>query len=110
MIITSNKVPFIYYTIESTSLPLRQRQFFYGSLTNHTILLDDLVCTGVEDSLLNCTRIPAGDIGVTDCTHSEDAGVRCNGKAILLPFLCYHKSIITKLYDNNPSDIYHHCR
>ena len=42
------------------------------------------MCTGDEESLLNCTRIPAGDVGVSDCTHSEDAGVRCNGKVMLL--------------------------
>ena len=42
------------------------------------------MCTGDEESLLNCTRIPAGDVGVSDCTHSEDAGVRCNGKAMFL--------------------------
>ena len=76
----NHKDSYIDYTTESTSLPLRQRQSFYGTLSNHTILLDDLVCTGDEESLLNCTRIPAGDVGVSDCTHSEDAGVRCNGK------------------------------
>ena len=84
-----DEVSFIYYTLVSTSLPLRQRQSFYGTLTNHTLLLDDLVCTGDENSLLNCIRIPAGDIGVSDCTHSEDAGVRCNGKAIFIIIVMY---------------------
>ena len=47
---------------------------FYGS-----ILLDDLMCAGNEDSLLNCTH---RGVGRHDCEsdHSEDAGVRCNAK------------------------------
>ena len=59
------------------SIPVRQS--FYGSLPNHTTLLDDLVCTGNEDNLLECPRMPDAALGVSDCTHSEDAGVRCGG-------------------------------
>ena len=44
---------------------------------NGSILLDDLVCTGSEDSLLDC--VDTGDIRSNDCDHSEDAGVRCEG-------------------------------
>ena len=38
------------------------------------ILLDDLGCTGTEDSLFNC---PNRGIGVHNCAHSEDVGVVC---------------------------------
>jgi deleted-in-malignant-brain-tumors protein 1 len=37
------------------------------------ILLDDLACTGEEESLLDC----AFHSGTHTCDHSEDAGVRC---------------------------------
>ena len=44
---------------------------------NYSILLDNLMCEGNENSLLDCaTDVP---IGSSDCEHSEDAGVRCEG-------------------------------
>ena len=45
---------------------------------NGSILLDNLVCEGDESSLLNCASDVA--IGYSDCQHSEDAGVKCEGK------------------------------
>ena len=53
---------------------MRNGQYGEGS---GSILLDDLVCTGSEDSLLDCIDI--SEIGSHDCDHSEDAGVRCEG-------------------------------
>ena len=61
----------------STSLPVRQA--YYGSPADHSILLDDLVCSGNENSLLDCPRVPSAGVGVSDCSHFEDAGVRCEG-------------------------------
>ena len=41
------------------------------------ILLDNVVCRGAESSLLECSTNP---IRQHNCNHSEDAGVRCEGK------------------------------
>ena len=38
------------------------------------IQLDDLLCVGDENALVNCSANP---IGEHNCDHSEDAGVRC---------------------------------
>ncbi|XP_041455891.1 deleted in malignant brain tumors 1 protein-like [Lytechinus variegatus] len=39
------------------------------------IALDELNCTGDEDSLFQCKNL---GIGVHDCEHGEDVGVRCS--------------------------------
>ena len=44
---------------------------------NGQIWLDGIRCVGTEASLLDCPRETS--IGIHDCTHSEDAGVRCAG-------------------------------
>ena len=38
------------------------------------ILLDNVACTGLENSLVNCSF----DNNTSDCAHSEDAGVQCD--------------------------------
>ena len=42
-----------------------------------SILLDEVRCSGSESSLSQCSH---HEIGSHDCTHSEDAGVKCGGK------------------------------
>ena len=37
------------------------------------ILLDNLACSGLENTLVNCSY----DSHTGDCYHSDDAGVRC---------------------------------
>ena len=55
------------------AVPLRGAYFGSG---NDSILLDNVVCSGAESSLLECNTNP---IGQHNCDHSEDAGVRCEG-------------------------------
>ena len=38
------------------------------------ILLDNVICNGNEERLENC---PSNGFGVNNCSHGEDAGVRC---------------------------------
>ena len=42
------------------------------------IYLDEVNCTGEENQLLECGHY---GIGVHDCSHYQDAGVRCTGKS-----------------------------
>ena len=39
----------------------------------YPILLDDVACTVYESKLIDCPH----DSNTADCTHSQDAGVRC---------------------------------
>ena len=39
------------------------------------ILLDNVACTGTEQTLTDC---PNNGIGIHNCVHSEDASVRCS--------------------------------
>lgn len=50
----------------------------HGNKTPHgtgQIWLDDVKCTGNEESLSNCVHIGLGN---HNCGHSEDAGVECS--------------------------------
>ena len=42
------------------------------------IVLDDVQCSGSENQLLACTSAPILSVS-SNCGHSDDAGVRCEG-------------------------------
>ena len=61
---------------EIGSLAFRGAHFGSGS---GPIFLDQLNCDGSEERLIECRTIRP--TGLYDCSHSEDAGVRCIGKS-----------------------------
>ena len=61
-----------YHGRGSPSHPGPQHDFGPGA---GEILLDDAKCRGDEESLFSCQHL---GIGVHDCNHNEDAGVRCD--------------------------------
>ena len=48
------------------------------------IYIENVQCNGNESHLEEC---PSSDVGVHDCSHSEDAGVSCKG-------ICYDLGVI----------------
>ena len=49
------------------------------------IFLDEVSCDGTESSLLSCAK---NGLGINDCDHTEDAGVRCQGE-FYISIQCY---------------------
>ena len=68
------------------------------------IVLDDVQCAGTEDSLLNC---PRRELGVHDCNHYEDAGVRCRGEKYRICEIVM--MISTYIYNNRKNCIHESC-
>ena len=50
---------------------------YFGQGTGQ-IVLDDVQCTGWENQLLACRGSPILDVS-SNCDHSDDAGMRCEG-------------------------------
>ena len=48
------------------------------------ILLDNVHCNGSESSLLDCNHL-----NQSNCAHNADAGVRCQGKCMIVTLLMY---------------------
>ena len=59
----------------STPVAVAITSSLYGEI-NGQILLNDVECTGMETSILQC----AHSSNTTDCSHSDDAGVQCIGE------------------------------
>lgn len=49
----------------------------FGIATSGPVHLDDVDCQGDEYRLLECPQVP---VGGGDCTHVDDAGVRCRAE------------------------------
>ena len=62
--------------MSSGAQPLEQAYFGQGP---GEILLDEIICIGNESRLQNCESRSSHD-----CTHLEDAGIRCEGKKFLV--------------------------
>ena len=63
-------------------MPTRNASYGEG---NGDILLDDVVCSGNEENLLECVHNP---LFTTNCIHSEDAGVNCLGVFVNVLYMC----------------------
>ena len=61
------------YIIVSPDQALSNAYFGQGS---GPIFLDNVTCYGTESTLLSCN---SNRIGYENCSHSEDASVRCSG-------------------------------
>ena len=57
-------------------VPLKKSYYGEGS---GSIILDDCECRGDENNLLECPRRLDTSVFTTNCDHTEDAGVKCNG-------------------------------
>ena len=69
------------FTFHADVVALGRSYFGSGS---GAIYLDSVVCNGSEGTLQHCAANP---IGVHNCDHSEDAGVKCGGMFVLFCFL-----------------------
>ena len=67
---------------------IAQLNSYYGAGSGQ-IWLDDVACTSSNTKLLQCHSSP---IGSHSCSHSDEAGVKCEG--IALRQLYYHKYVI----------------
>lgn len=52
---------------------------FDVTLSKIPIILDDVRCTGSEQSLLECSN--SGGVGVHNCVHYEDVVLDCRGNS-----------------------------
>ena len=59
---------------------------YFGQGTGQ-IVLDDVQCTGGENKLLGCISAPILRVS-SNCDHSLDAGVRCEGNPHSLYSVC----------------------
>ena len=62
------------------------------------IFLDNVACFGVESMLVDCTR--SSNIGVHNCQHYDDAGVKCQGKLVMTERILY-LYVSTKINESN---------
>ena len=66
------------------NFPIMRASMRYGNGSGD-ILFDNLMCQGNESSLFDC---PPNEIFDSNCDHSEDAGIVCNGMCVSLQMFC----------------------
>ena len=66
-------ISILYAAIIDAAVYYRNAHFGQG---NGTIAIEDVACVGTETSLLSCS---SSAIFGTTCSHSQDAGVGCEG-------------------------------
>ena len=83
------------------AVALQPTDLVYSEVSG-SILLDEVNCTGEEHGLLECAH---DGIGVHDCSHYQDAGVRCESETNMLTMvhrpqsnLCLGVAVINYLF------------
>ena len=68
-------------TLDIESFPAGAMAVTFGAgdilNTPRNIWLDDVQCSGIEDNLFDC---PSNLVAVTNCNHTQDAGVICQDR------------------------------
>ena len=68
--------------VQSDATAFSNANFGQGTVP---ILLDDVACTATQPRLVDCSY----DSNTADCSHSQDAGVRCVARE-LQSYTCLH--------------------
>ena len=61
----------------------------YFSQGTGPIQLDNIQCTGNEQTILQCSHST-----IDNCGHSQDAGIRCRGKITSSSIICVQKHYV----------------
>lgn len=64
------------FSDDRTVATVRGTHYYGSGGSTMSILLDEVDCQGDETNIFQCGFAP---IGTTDCGHSEDVGVLCQG-------------------------------
>ena len=83
----------------SGSIAFQRARFGQGT---GPILLDDLRCVGTEQTLLDCRL----DLRTGDCSHSEDAGVRCRARG-MRDVMLFYSTLIHSLTHSHTHSLTH---
>ena len=78
----------VHYMPHSGSTPFQRAFFGQGTGPIH---LDNVACIGTESRLVDCRSNP---LGIHNCGHVEDAGVRCVGAFTLAVSMCSHSTFV----------------
>ena len=81
-----NKVSYLIFgfRFKGSFVSRNKRPSFYGTQSTGAMLFEEVVCSGEENSILNCSRGPPGSS--FSCTHDNDAAVTCReGMYVLCP-------------------------